>query len=225
VQDEPPAGEEPADEEPADEAPDDETEPEPDPDPADQDDAGEPDNSDAGSAPTSPDAQGREPFPCPVERSVPGTDEQTPLTLPNEPWFLQASSLYLRGLDYHGVVNVTTADGTVKQALKFTAELVDIGDLHQIVDAPGGLRYHVATAPGSNSTFRNGTVTMYTERLEGNLFGVIPVVFDPRHEPPLDLPIAYFTDVFVVQAGQFGGDLTLHGMETYTTNDGPSPRE
>ena len=172
--------------------------------------------------PFAPDAQGRLPFPCPEELRVPGTDEQTPLILPAQPWYLDASYLTLRGLDYHGVVNVTTADGTVKQVLKFTAELIDIGDLHQIVDAPGGVRYHVGTDPGSNSTFRDGTVTMYTERLEGNLFGIIPVVFDPEHQPPLDLPIAYFTDVFITQAGQFGGTLTMRGMRSYTTNDGPT---
>ncbi|TDC26966.1 hypothetical protein E1265_02970 [Streptomyces sp. 8K308] len=172
--------------------------------------------------PLAPDEQGRLPFPCPEELSVPGTDEQTALVLPDEPWYLDATSLTLRGLDYHGVVNVTTANGTVKQVLKFTAEKIDIGDLHQIVDAPDGVRYHIGTEPGSNSTFRGGTVTMYTERLEGNLFGVIPVVFDPEHQPPLDLPIAYFTDVFVTQAGQFGGTLTMRGMTSYMTNDGPT---
>ncbi|GAB2875967.1 hypothetical protein GCM10022245_08810 [Streptomyces mayteni] len=172
--------------------------------------------------PFAPDDLGRLPFPCPEERRVPGTDERTPLVLPDQPWYLDATYLTLRGLDYHGVVNVTTANGSVKQVLKFTADLIDIGDLHQIVDAPGGVRYHVGTDPGSNSTFRNGTVTMYTERLEGNLFGIIPVVFDPEHEPPLDLPIAHFTDVLVTQAGQFGGELTMQGMTNFTTNDGPT---
>ncbi|RMI37439.1 hypothetical protein EBN88_19045 [Streptomyces triticirhizae] len=163
-----------------------------------------------------------EPFPCPEELRVPGEDEQTAFTLPDDSWYLDATYLTLRGLSYHGVVNVTTASGNVKQVLKFTADKLDIGDLHQIVDAPGGVRYHVATAPGSNSTFRNGTVTMYTERLEGNLFGVIPVVFDAEHQPPLDLPIAHFTDVFVTQAGQFGGTLSMRGMHSYTTADGPT---
>ncbi|MFR9725451.1 hypothetical protein ACL02R_19080 [Streptomyces sp. MS19] len=173
--------------------------------------------------PFAPDEQGRLPYPCPEERSVPGTDETLPVVLPDEGWYLEATYLTLRGLDYEGVVNVTTSGGHTKQALKFTADQLDIGDLHQIVDGEGGLRYHVGTATGSNSTFRNGRVTMYTERLEGNLFGVIPIVFDPEHEPPLDISFAFFTDVFVHQAGQFGGDLTLHGMEIYTTEDGPTP--
>ncbi|WP_052848053.1 hypothetical protein [Streptomyces avicenniae] len=172
--------------------------------------------------PFAPDAQGRLPYPCPEERSVPGSDEALPVVLPDEGWYLEATYLTLRGLDYEGVVNVTTAGGGTKQALKFTADQLDVGDLHQIVDGEGALRYHVGTATGSNSTFRNGRVTMYTERLEGNLFGVIPIVFDPEHEPPLDIAFAFFTDVFVHQAGQFGGDLTLHGMEIYTTEDGPT---
>ncbi len=180
----------------------------------------EPEDGEAGAEGAGDD--GLEPFPCPEERQVPGVAEATALTLPDEPWYLDASYLTLRGLSYHGVVNVTTANGTVKQVLKFTADKLDIGDLHQIVDAPGGLRYHVATDPGSNSTFRDGTVTMYTERLEGNLFGVIPVVFDPEHQPPIDLPIAHFTDVFVTQAGQFGGTLNMAGMHIYTTTDGPT---
>ncbi|MDT0341372.1 hypothetical protein [Streptomyces litchfieldiae] len=216
---EPAASEETADEERAAEDEEPETPPEEETDPGTEE--SEPQETET-EDPFAPDAEGREPFPCPVEELVAGTDEQTPLPLPNEPWYLEATYLTLRGLSYHGVVNVTTADGTVKQVLKFTAEKVDIGDLHQIVDGPNGVRHHVATDPGSNSTFRGGTVTMYTERLEGNLFGVIPIVFDAEHQPPLDLPVVHFTDVFVTQAGQFGGNLTMQGMDLYTTSDGPT---
>ncbi|WP_338320388.1 hypothetical protein, partial [Streptomyces lonarensis] len=169
--------------------------------------------------PFAPDAAGRVPYPCPEERDVPGTDEVTAQVLPDAPWLLEASHMTLRGLEYHGVVNVRTGGGAVKQALKFTATAVDIGDLHQVVRGAGGLRYHVRAADGSTSTFRETTVTMYTERLEGNLFGLIPVVFDPRHEPLLDLGEAYFTDVRVTQAGQFGGTLTVPGMRQYMTHE------
>lgn len=167
--------------------------------------------------PFAPDADGKVPFPCPEQKQVAGVTEQTPYVVPDEPWYLDASYLTLRGLKYHGVVNITTDNGTVKQVLKFTADRLDIGDLHQIVDGTDGLRYHVQAADGSNSTFRNGKVTMYTERLEGKLFGLIPITFDPQHEPPLDIPIAHFTDVWVTQAAQFGGTLTMPGMRQYTT--------
>ncbi|MFC4493827.1 hypothetical protein ACFPA8_06725 [Streptomyces ovatisporus] len=155
---------------------------------------------------------GKKAFPCVEAKKDPGEDEQTPATLPNDPWTLEASSLGLHGLDYKGVVNLRTANGKTKQALKFTAKSVDIGDLHQIVDAPDGTRYHVRAAKGSTSTIRDGQVTMYTERLKGNLFGLIPITFDPEHPPPLNIPEAYFTNVEVKQAGQFGGNLTVPGL-------------
>ncbi|MEW1657700.1 hypothetical protein [Streptomyces sp. NPDC093707] len=159
------------------------------------------------------DADGKPAFPCVVENKQQGKDEQTPETLPNLPWHLESSGLTLRGLNYEGVVNVTPHNGRAKQVLKFTADSVDIGDLHQIVDDPAsGKHYHVRSAPGSTSTIRGGTVTLYTERLQGNLFGLIPIVFDAEHPPPLNVPFAYFSKVKLDQAGQFGGNLTIPGM-------------
>ncbi|MGI5348722.1 hypothetical protein ACQEU8_11080 [Streptomyces sp. CA-250714] len=154
------------------------------------------------------------PFPCPEKTSVEGQDEQTPAQVPNDPWYLEASSLTLKGLDYEGVVNIRTPDGRSKQALKFTADAVDIGDLHQLVK-DRGLTYHVQAAEGSTSTIRGGKVTMYTEELKGNLFGLIPVTFTPETPPPLNVPYAHFTDVSVKQAGQFGGTLTVPGLHQY----------
>ena len=162
---------------------------------------------------------GKEAYPCVVEKKVDGKDETTPVTLPVEPWYLESSGLLLDGLDYQGVVNVTTADGTTKQVLEFTVEKVDIGDLHQTVKDPrSGKTYHAQAAKGSTSTIRGGTVTMYTEKLQGNLFGLIPVTFDPEHPPPINTPIAYFTKVKITQAGQFGGDLTVPGLHQYVTD-------
>lgn len=181
------------------------------PDAADRGPSGEP------RAEAAEDQDGKKPFPCVEEKKDPGTDERTPVVLPNQPWYLDASSVTLRGLKYHGVVNLTTANGKTKQALKFTADSIDIGDLHQLVDGPNGVTYHVQAAKGSTSTFRGGTVTMYTEELDGKLFGVIPVVFDPEHPPPLDVPFAVFTDVKIRQAGQFGGNLTIPGLQSYVT--------
>lgn len=165
------------------------------------------------------DADGKKAFPCVVENKQKGKDEQTPVTLPDDPWHLESSGLTLRGLDYVGVVNVTTQGGRTKQALKFTADSIDIGDLHQIVDDPAsGKKYHVRSTPGSTSTIRGGKVTLYTERLQGNLFGLIPIVFDPEHPPPLNVPYAYFTKVKLDQAGQFGGNLTVPGMNVTIEN-------
>ncbi|MFD7918803.1 hypothetical protein ACFV3R_06225 [Streptomyces sp. NPDC059740] len=161
---------------------------------------------------------GKKPFPCVVEKKVDGTDEQTPGVLPDTPWHLDASSLTLRSLDYKGVVNVTTANGTRKQVLKFTADSIDIGDLKQTFKESDGTVFHTEAAKGSTSKFTGGPITMYTERLQGNLFGLIPIVFDAEHPPPINVPFAIFTDVSLDQAGQFGGNLHIPGLHAYSTS-------
>ena len=54
---------------------------------------------------------------------------------------------------------------------------------------------------------------MYTESLSGNLLGLVPITFTPEYPPPLTLPELFFTHATVVQAGQFGGDLHVPGMQ------------
>ncbi|MEU8655031.1 hypothetical protein [Streptomyces sp. NPDC048737] len=155
---------------------------------------------------------------CPVStEDESGIDNKT--LLPDDPWYLNASSLLLKGADYQGIVEVKTANGTKKKVLKYViSEGTDIGDLHQTVnDKQAGVTYHVQAGPGTTSTIRNGDTIMYTESISGNLFGLIPVTFDPENPPPLNIPLIYFTKVKVVQAGQFGGDLHIPGMHLYNT--------
>lgn len=163
------------------------------------------------------DADGKEPFPCPTYDAQALADAKMepgiPL-LPDEPWYLDSSMLTLYGLDYHGIVEVKTAGGKTKKVLKFTADSLDIKDLYQTVGKEGNVA-HLKSRPGSTSKIRGGTVTMYTESLKGNLFGIIPVEFTPNSPPPLNVPFAFFTDVKVVQAGQFGGTLTVPGLKNY----------
>ncbi|MFJ2745515.1 hypothetical protein ACIO3O_38300 [Streptomyces sp. NPDC087440] len=170
-----------------------------------------------------PNEDGQIPFPCPVAdpdalanaKLEPGIPD-----LPDDPWILETSMLTLRGLNYAGVVEVRTAGGKIKKVLKFTAKETDIKDLHQTTVGPGGTTGHVQARKGSTSTLRQGTVTMYTEELKGNLFGLIPVTFSPQTPPPLNVPIAMFTKVKVTQAGQFGGTLTVPGLHNYFTGPG-----
>jgi hypothetical protein len=165
----------------------------------------------------SSDAQG---YPCPTHDAdalANAPTEQTPAVLPDVPWTLKSSMLTLHGLQYHGIVNVRTQNGSTKQVLKFTASGVDIGDLHQTVAGPDGTTTNVQARAGSTSTIRNGTVTMYTESLSGNLLGLVPITFTPDFPPPLTLPELFFTNVTVLQAGQFGGTLTIPGMHLYQT--------
>ncbi|MEU9639683.1 hypothetical protein AB0D80_35575 [Streptomyces tendae] len=164
-------------------------------------------------------ASGTDADDCPV-----ATDEEggvdNKLPLPDDPWYLNASSLLLKGASYKGVVEVKTANGTTKKVLKYViSNGTDIGDLHQTVkDEQAGKTYHVQAAEGSTSTIRDGETVMYTESISGNLLGLIPITFDPEHPPPLDIPLIYFTKVTVVQAGQFGGTLHIPGLHQYTTD-------
>ncbi|MFE2419499.1 hypothetical protein [Streptomyces hokutonensis] len=153
---------------------------------------------------------------CPVATDdTSGVDNK--ILLPDDPWYLNASSLLLKGADYKGVVEVKTASGKVKKVLKYVISGgTDIGDLHQTVnDKQSGKTYHVQAAKGSTSTIRDGDTVMYTESISGNLFGLIPITFDPKNPPPLNIPLIYFTNVKVVQAGQFGGTLTVPGLRSY----------
>ncbi|GGJ75100.1 hypothetical protein GCM10011583_03180 [Streptomyces camponoticapitis] len=165
-------------------------------------------------------ADGKPRFPCPeADPEALAAAELEPgiPLLPDDPWKLESSKLTLRGLDYHGIVEVKTGSGKIKKALKFTASEVDIKDLHQKVVYPEGRTAHVASREDSTSTIRDGQVTMYTEMLTGNLFGLIPIEFTPDTPPPLNVPFAFFTEVEVLQAGQFGGTLTVPGLRNYIT--------
>ncbi|MFE6824169.1 hypothetical protein [Streptomyces sp. NPDC057690] len=141
------------------------------------------------------------------------------IRLPDDPWYLNASSLLLKGADYQGIVKVKTANGTVKEVLKYViSDGTDIGDLHQTVDdKQSGKTYHVQAGKGTTSTIRDGETIMYTESISGNLFGLIPITFSPKSPPPLNIPLIYFTNVKVQQAGQLGGTLTVPGLHQYTT--------
>ncbi|MFF8384642.1 hypothetical protein ACF053_13530 [Streptomyces kanasensis] len=158
------------------------------------------------------------PFPCPTPDPRALADAEPEPGVPHvadHPWRLESTRLTLRGLKYHGIVEVRTGSGTLKKALKFTASEVDIKDLHQLTVHGEGRTGHVTSRPGSTSTITGGTVTMYTEKLKGNLFGLIPITFSPETPPPLDVPYAFFTDVEVVQAAQFGGTLKVPGLKNF----------
>ncbi|MGP9018477.1 hypothetical protein ACT1U9_08695 [Streptomyces sp. BR1] len=170
----------------------------------------------------------KQPFPCPTADPKALANAKlasdAPL-LPDQPWILKTSKLTLSGLNYEGIVEVKTGGGKVKKVLKFTAKSVDIDNLHQLVYGPElngkPTTAHVKARAGSQSTIRNGTVTMYTEELKGNLFGLIPITFSPQTPPPLNIPYVFFTNATVHQAGQFGGTLTVPGLQNYITDGNP----
>ncbi|MET8904908.1 hypothetical protein [Streptomyces sp. NPDC004538] len=173
----------------------------------------------ASPAPSASESAGVDADDCPVATDDEGgVDNKVPL--PDDPWYLNASSLLLKGASYKGVVEVKTANGTTKKVLKYViSNGTDIGDLHQTVkDKQAGKTHHVQAAEGSTSTIRDGETVMYTESISGNLLGLIPITFDPENPPPLDIPLIYFTKVTVVQAGQFGGTLHVPGLHQFVTD-------
>ncbi|MFF0515684.1 hypothetical protein [Streptomyces sp. NPDC004250] len=173
----------------------------------------------ASPTPSASESAGVDADDCPVATDDEGgVDNKVPL--PDDPWYLNASSLLLKGASYKGVVEVKTANGTTKKVLKYViSNGTDIGDLHQTVkDKQAGKTHHVQAAEGSTSTIRDGETVMYTESISGNLLGLIPITFDPENPPPLDIPLIYFTKVTVVQAGQFGGTLHVPGLHQFVTD-------
>jgi hypothetical protein len=153
--------------------------------------------------------------------------------MPVEKWTLHSSDLKLINTEFHGVVTVPLADGSTERVLKFTAEAVNIGDLDMSANQRGQ-EIHVKGSPGSTSTMRGGTVTMYVTELKGTILaaegiplgGIVSIDLTPDTLPqwlynligavpvPLVLELG---NVTAVQQGQFGGNLTIPGMHLYYT--------
>ncbi|MBP0456952.1 hypothetical protein [Streptomyces montanisoli] len=149
----------------------------------------------------------------------PPTQDANAPTMAADPWHLQSSNLSLKGLCYRGLVDIKTASGATKRVMKFTADSIGIKDLHQTVDnrdGHGNIVRHteIKTKPGTTSTI-DGPVTMYTEKLSGNLLGLLPITFSPDFPPPIQIPSVFFTNAKVDQAGQFGGTLKMQGLHNF----------
>ncbi|ARZ67814.1 hypothetical protein SMD11_2162 [Streptomyces albireticuli] len=162
--------------------------------------------------------------PCPAPKVVDGNEGHA---FPVNPWFLESDKLTLGGLTYEGIKKITMVDGKEKSVLKFTADSVSIGDLHQIVN-DRAKQYHVA-GRGTTSTITGGKVTMYTESLKGKLLGLLPADYSATSPPPMipgmKLPVPiFFTGVKIRQGGQYGGTLHIPNLHLYVT-EGTYPQQ
>ena len=158
----------------------------------------------------------------------------TPGEMPADPWTLKTTKLALGNTQFWGVKTVKTTAGDVR-VLKFTAQTVGIGDLDMSVKQQTGEELHVQGGPGTTSTMTGGTVTMYVTSLSGTLAkaeGIplaelgIKLTLTPDTLPewlydlvgsvpvPLNLEL---DDATAIQAGQFGGNLTIPGMHLFYT--------
>jgi hypothetical protein len=108
-----------------------------------------------------------------------------------KPGLLETDLLTMYNSTYDGVVNLPTGAGTSARVLKFSMDRAVNKPFSLTTDEQGGGQ----TVITSNELTTDGHVEFYTARIEGKLFGLIPVVFTPDRPPPLTLPILWFTDV------------------------------
>ncbi|MFC3385173.1 hypothetical protein ACFOHP_24990, partial [Couchioplanes caeruleus subsp. azureus] len=103
---------------------------------------------------------------------------------------LESKSLTMYNSSYDGVIDLPTAEGTLK-ALKFSMKKTVTKPFQLTVPEQGT----ASTVINSDELITEGNVRFYTPRFQGKLFGLIPVTFTPDKPPPLTLPILWFTDV------------------------------
>ncbi|MEV6597857.1 DUF6114 domain-containing protein [Actinoplanes sp. NPDC051346] len=103
---------------------------------------------------------------------------------------LEGKSLTMYNSTYDGVIDLATAEGSVK-ALKFSMKKSVTKPFQLTVPEQTG----AATVINSDKLTTEGNVKFYTPKFQGKLFGLIPVTFTPDQPPPLTLPILWFTDV------------------------------
>jgi hypothetical protein len=142
-------------------------------------------------ASASPSATGS-PIPCLGDRVLglaASADDVPPVAA--KPGLLETNLLTMYDSTYDGVVNLPTTAGSTIRALKFSMTKAVNKPFSLTIDGPSSS----TTAITSDELTTTGTVKFYTERFEGKLFGLIPVVFTPDQPPPLTLPVLWFTDV------------------------------
>jgi hypothetical protein len=106
---------------------------------------------------------------------------------------MTGSRVQMNDLVFDGVVNLPTADGSLR-VLKFTMTSSDTNDFLLHVYNTGGGTFDTDLR-SSKLTVRGGGVQFFTTRFRGNLFGLIPVDYTPdTPPPPIPLPFVFFTD-------------------------------
>ncbi len=129
---------------------------------------------------------------------------------------LEGDKLTMIKSTYDGVVDLPTADGTVK-VLKFTMSSAITEPFKLTVAEPGG---HITVITSTKLTIKDDDdqrdVEFYTPRFQGNLLllGIpIPVVFTPDQPPPLTLDRLDFSNVKINLAYVSSKVLTAEKMK------------
>ncbi|MGH8880476.1 MAG: hypothetical protein ACRD0P_24505, partial [Stackebrandtia sp.] len=127
---------------------------------------------------------------------------------------IDARVMTMTGLAYGGVVNVPTTTGH-ERALEFTMDSLDLADMDQASGIDGSRAdLHVMNMGGS--AVLSGDVRLYVQRIEGLLFGVVPVVFTPDAPPPLIVPYLTVTESSTVTAYVHADKVELPMLEEPT---------
>ncbi|MGA5298469.1 DUF6114 domain-containing protein [Nucisporomicrobium flavum] len=151
----------------------------------------DPSGSSAGSASPSPSPSSSD-IPClgPRVFKEAGPDDVPQVSIKGGT--LETDRLTMYNSTYDGVIDLSTAEGTVK-ALKFSMDKAVNKPFKLTIPEQGG----ATTLIESRELTTDGNVRFYTPSFKGKLFGVIPVTFTPESPPPLTLPVLWFTDVTI----------------------------
>jgi hypothetical protein len=112
-----------------------------------------------------------------------------------QPGLLETDKLTLTNSTYDGVAVLQTARGPMS-TLKFSMDTAENQPFSLTLPKQNGL----TTLIKSDKLITDGNVRFYTPKMQGKLFGLIPVTFTPQQPPPLTLPTLVFTDVTIYLA-------------------------
>lgn len=107
------------------------------------------------------------------------------------PPVLSAATMTMQGLSYGGVVEVPTADGPVA-TLEFTMDSMELEDMVNSADVGDAGSLDVINE--EDAAVLHGDVRQYVSRIEGKLFGAVPVEFTAQSPPPVTTKTLILTD-------------------------------
>jgi hypothetical protein len=106
------------------------------------------------------------------------------------PGLMEGDSLTMYDSTYDGVVEVQTAEGSIR-VLKFSMRKSMTEPFSLTIPERAGR----TTLIRSDALTVEGNVRFCPPKFTGRLFGLIPVEFTPDAPPPLTLPVLTFTDI------------------------------
>lgn len=131
--------------------------------------------------------------------ALPGTGSAAERDLPTVSTIhpvLQTDVMTMTGMNSGGVVDVPTADGA-QRALEFTMDELELAEMDQSAGIDGtDARLHVINK--GSSAVLSGGVRLYVQRMQGLIFGVVPIVLTADTPlPPIPVPYLVITQATV----------------------------